>query len=381
MAEAFFPCSVDTKLAAHVQALDIRDTSETQIHTCTWNIDGKAKAALRKEVTTSTLNERYYQDGRTSLNQSDIICVQEMTVKATTDKAAEYLPFARDYGVVQSKEPTGKYNAVYYNKEKFNQVDIRCLKPAYALMEFKSQCCDYIERGKDARIKKAIRGELEEWGDSDDKKNTCQEVLRECRKLCTIQEFKTKISSKYRAPGEVETNCKDPFDLLNRRMAICVLNIKSLPEQHIIAISVHNYSARSGKPAAENYVSLLFDFISKLWYTSFKFIVIIAGDFNLDIRHNESLVRYLCASYRICDYTLRSLRSDSGKMIDFIVVAKPRHNLMLEFTVKEAQAHDLIISREVNEELIRLSRSRQLEHMDSYITNHNPVSAVIELKL
>ena len=191
-----------------------------------------------------------------------------------------------------SKVPTGKYNAVYYNKEKFNQVNIWCLEPAYVLMTFKRQCCDYIEQGKDARIAKAIREELEEWGDSDNEKKMCREVLRECQEIHSIQKFKTKycpVSSPYRSGNQSH----DPFDLLNRRMAICVLKIKSLPEQYIIAISVHNYSARSGKPAPENYASLLFDFISKLQYTCFKFIVIIAGDFNLDIRRNQSLVRYL----------------------------------------------------------------------------------------
>lgn len=367
-------------LAAQVQALHIRDTSEIQIHTCTWNIDGKAKAALRKEVTTSTLNKRYYQDGITSLNQSDIVCVQEMTVNPTTYKATEYLPFARDYGVVQSKEPTGKYNAVYYNKEKFDECDISSLEPAYEVMRFKRRCCDYIEQGKDAKIEKAIRGELEEWGGSDDGKKICREVLCECQEIHDIQEFKTKMLSKYQAPKEVVT--KEPFDLLKHRMAICVLNIKSLPEQYIIAISVHNYSVQSGKPAAENYASLLFDFISKLQYTRLKFIVIIAGDFNLDIRCNQSLVRYLGETHQICDYTMTPLRSTRNlKKIDFIVVVKPTYNAKLDNIVKEPQAHDLVVSEKVDEELrhSRDSRGRRLGHSD--ITNHSPVSAVIELKL
>ena len=330
-------------------------------------------------MTISTFKEQFYQDRRTSLAQSDIICVQEMTVNPSKLKSAEYLPFATEYGVVPNEEPsTGKFNAVYYNKGKFSEVANNCLDQAYKLMACKRECCDYIQQGRDTRIEKAIKGELK-WGDSDaDKKRMCQEVLQECREARTIKEFKTRILPKYRAPGEDET--KDPSDLLNRRMAICVLKIKSLPEQHVVAISVHNYSGRSGGEAPENYASLLFDFLSKLHFTGLTFIVIVTGDFNLDINTKHSLTRYLHSYHIGCNYTLRPLRRGLNK-IDFILATKPIMGARLEITVKEVQAHDLQVSDEVDDELKRSTnlKGQPLSHSD--ITNHNPVSAVIELNL
>jgi hypothetical protein len=191
-------------------------------------------------------------------------------------------------------------------------------------------------------------------------------VLSECREAGTLQGFDMKIS-KFRAPGEMET--KDPSILLKRRMAMCVLKIKSLPEMHnniVVAVSVHNYSRRSGVVAPVNYASLLFDFLSKL---PRDFTVIIAGDFNFDIRRLA-----LPKSYHYPSYILRPLRWGKG-IIDFIVVSKTKPDAKLQVSVVEVQAHDLQIAFEVDYE-IRNDHSKNL-----IITNHSPVSAVIKLEL
>jgi endonuclease/exonuclease/phosphatase family metal-dependent hydrolase len=285
-----------------------KDDSETQITVCTWNINGSARAWLRKIVTTDTFNLQQYQDG-TKLGQSDIICVQEMTTHPERATTQQYLPFARDYGVVWSKEPTGnKYNAVYFNKEKFSQVADGCLTRAYNLMDIKKR---WYER---------------------------------------------------KVPGERKTI--DPSILLKRRMAICVLKIKSLPEKYniIVVVSVHNYRVRSGR---ENYAALLFDFLSKLPH---NFIVIIAGDFNFDITDRcPALTQW----YHIPWYDLRPLRSGLTT-IDFIVVTKSETYAKLQVSVSEVQAHDLLVDDEIDNEIKKDPRK---------ITNHSPVSAVIELKL
>ena len=57
---------------------------------------------------------------------------------------------------------------------------------------------------------------------------------------------------------------------------------------------------------------------------------------------------------------------------------KPTRDAELVITVKEVQAHDLQVSKEVDDEL-KKSKGQPLSHSD--MTNHNPVSAVIELKL
>ena len=346
------------------------DDSETQITICTWNINGSANARLRKKVTTATFNHQY-EDG-TRLGQSDIICVQEMTTKperSTTHPerftTQEYLPFARDgkYCVVQSKEPDGNiYNAVYFNKEKFSRVNDDYLTPAYDLMNIKKRCYDYIERGGDEAKKKATKGELD-YPQNADEWAIFEEVLRECRKAPGGFD---EMILKFRAPRETET--KHPFDLLKRRMAICVLKLKSLPEHNIIvAASVHNYNSRSsGEGSPENYASLLFDFLSKL---PRNVIVIIAGDFNFNIHacEDQSLTQYF-PSYHIPRYKLRPLRQGLPT-IDFIMVTESEADAEIQVSVIEVQAHDLQVTREVDKEIKK----------NCEITNHSPVSAVIEL--
>jgi exonuclease III len=355
-----------------------KDDSETQITVCTWNTNGKANPGLRKRVLTDTFNPQQYQEG-TRLGQSDIICVQEMTTNPEMATTQQYLPFARDYGVVPSEEPGGKiYNAVYFNKDKFSQVADGCLTRAYNLMAIKKRCYDYIQQGGEYTKKLAIKGQLNyPWGQnaSTDERLMFQEVLSECREAGSLQGFNWKIS-KFRAPGELQT--KDPFILLKRRMAMCVLEIKSLQEKqnniiHVVVASVHNYSSRSGVAARESYASLLFDFLSKLPH---NLTVIIAGDFNFDILayRDQYLTQYF-PSYYIPMYELRPLRN--GLRIDFIVVTKSKADAKLQVSVSEVQAHDLLvakeIAKEVDDEITKDPRKK--------IADHNPVSAVIELKL
>ena len=299
----------------------------------------------------------------------------------------QYFPFAGDrYGVASCKEPAGKYNAVYFNKEKFSQVqpptvngnieELKCLKPAFELMNIKKRCYDYIEQGRDDRKVKATKGlqvNIPAWIDNDDKRKIFQEVLSECREAGTLQGFERKIS-KFRLPGERET--KDPSYLLKCRMAMCVLKINCLPDQdksmiRIFAASVHNYSERSGKGSPENYASLLFDFLSKL---PRNLIVIIAGDFNFDIFacRDRSLTQYF-PRYHSPSYDLAPLRKDFNlSTIDFIVVTKSEAAATLQVSVTEMQAHDLKVDREVKDKIGGDHRK---------ITNHSPVSAVVELKL
>jgi exonuclease III len=171
---------------------DSKDDSETQITVCTWNINGTAKAKLRKRVTTATFDQQQYQDG-TTLGQSDIICVQEMTTNPEGATTPQYLPFARDYGVVQSKEPTGNiYNAVYFNQEKFSQVDDECLTQAYDLMDFKKRCYDEIHRTGKIVKKKVVRGQLEVsvCTDNDKKKRSIKKCSVNAQKPVLSKDLK-----------------------------------------------------------------------------------------------------------------------------------------------------------------------------------------------
>ena len=146
--------------------------SETQITVCTWNIMGKARAEPRKMVTTDTFQYPYriyraFPTQSISLAQSDIICVQEMIFNPSGARGTArcYLPFAGHYGVVQSKEPTVNYNAVFYNKEKFSEVLLP--NQAYHLMEIKRKYYDKILHGGVNIIMRANNGCLRELSDSE----------------------------------------------------------------------------------------------------------------------------------------------------------------------------------------------------------------------
>ena len=96
--------------------------------------------------------------------------------------------------------------------------------------------------------------------------------------------------------------------------------------------------------------------------------MVIAGDFNFDISSE------LCKleNYLISDYTLVPPRTDLRK-IDFIMIMDTQ-KVINETCIKETMAHILQIPDAVGEELRRSGK-----HL-SAITNHNPVSAKIELK-
>ena len=353
-----------------LQTATVKDDSETQITVCSWNILGTGKVSDRKKVTTETFEYRFRDDG-TSLGQSDIICVQELMFAPSGQKAESYLPFAAEYGVEESQEPAGsnKHNAaMFYNKDKLQEVSESHLDKAYRLMNFKKECYDHIKMGGDMKINDAIKEKLVAWGDSDEEKMMCKEVLRECKEAGSPRGFAENIQ-RYMAPNETET--KHPKDLLNRRMAVGVLKVKSIRDYYIIAISVHNYSGRSGTKAAANFACLLFDFLAKLQHISLHHTIVVAGDFNLDIVACGELMKYL-GSYNVPTYSLTSLRKTT---IDFIVVSKPPLNSKIDTHVKDIRAHDLQIPNEVEENI-----GAGIENQKK-ITNHSPLSATIEVKV
>ena len=97
---------------------------------------------------------------------------------------------------------------------------------------------------------------------------------------------------------------------------------------------------------------LLFTFLENLKKTGIDYPVIIAGDFNRDIREVKSLEEYL-DDYYVHDYALRPLRAAVEKKedicIDFIVVSKTSSDW--EIKKHFVTAHDLEVSPEIMIEL------------------------------
>lgn len=351
------------KVRSKMDALSVRDRDniETIISVSCWNIMGEASASDRKEVTTATFTHQYpSSSGDISLGQADIICIQEMAFNPSGKTAKDYLPSISNYGHEDCAENgTGnKHNTVFYKKEKFKLENSDPIQRAFHLMQLKREVYDNIERGGDKKKEKAEKGKLtcEDFTkcDSDsDKRKMCNEVLQECKQAGT-RGFRDRIA-RYKAPGENET--RSPEVLLKRRIALCHLGVKSLPGYSIAAISVHNYSGRSGRHAPRNFVNLLFDFLDKL-----EVPVLIAGDFNLTFtpRGNHSLT--------FENYEMESPRSGLTR-IDYIAVNQFSHPLF-DTTIKETKARKLQVPPTV------ASVATEVKN----ITNHNPLSAIVLVK-
>ena len=347
------------------------------ITTSSSNIMGPAPAKDRKKVTTETFNHRFTnkRGTKTSLGQADIICIQEMPVKPDGNTAKEYLPFidshtavytresgrkrAKNEWVKKSTKRQGKYNAVYFKKEKFKQIKkFKQIEHAFRLMKIKRNIYDEIKR---KGIKKqAEQGKLQPWGENDDEIEMCEEVLAECNELG----FKKAISRFMEESPETKSlKTKSPKRLLNKRMAIQCLKLRSNPNYRIVVISVHNYSTGSGKEAPANFAYLFFDFLAKL-----KVPVLIAGDFNLDITKEPSLTKYI-RKYSIEEYEMRPLRKKikrKNQRIDFILLGNGNGD-SFKTSLHETEAHDLQVPSKV--------RKKPEE-----ITNHNPLSATLTVK-
>ena len=148
---------------------------------------------------------------------------------------------------------------------------------------------------------------------SSDEKRMCREVLEECKTkgFITGRNRYLEIKTKKTKPSET----RSPETLLMPRMAICCLEHKDIHKYRLVVISLHNYSKRTGKGVPENFAYLLFDFLSKI-----EAPVLIAGDFNFDIKKVSSLKKFV-SEYSIEEYEINPLRKHLPKntqRIDFI---------------------------------------------------------------
>ena len=353
-----------TGLESEIDDISLSDGVEANITICCWNIMGNTTAEYnnaRKIVTKETFNYQFTNKSegtKTSLGQADIICLQEMPVKPDGDKAKNYLPSIDSYTAVYNKESAGKINAVFFKKEKFKWTKKSGqIEQAFQLMEIKRNIYDEIERIHEK--KQAEQGKLQPWGEGDEKK-MCEEVLDECKSEANFSKGRSRYMWK---PDDLET--QSPMRLLNDRMAIQCLQLKSNPNYSVVVISVHNYSKIKELPA--NFAYLLFDFVGKL-----KVPILIAGDFNLDITKEKSLAKYIC-EYSIEKYEMRPLRKDKKRKdehlarIDFILLGDV-DGASFESSLHETTAHNLQVPPEVKEQ-------------PEKITNHNPLSATLTVKM
>ncbi len=333
------------------EGLSVEDTDESNITVCSWNINGKASAKDRMEVTTKTFQHSF--DG-SSLGQADIIALQEIPVIPGGSTAKKYLPFVDDYKFVTEREPSGIYNAVFYKKEKIETVDNGPVDRAFHLLDLKRKIYEKISRGGDPEKNNVIKGKLEPWGD-DDNKNMCKEVLTEVGGE-NLQYFNNEME-KFKAPDEDVT--KSPQNLLSRRMAYCCLKIAHFPEP-IVVISLHFYS-KIELPIKINHARLFFDFLKKL-----DCPVLIAGDFNFDIKREcQKIPEFNKDNYIYQNYELRPLRA---KRIDFILLKNG--NGVINLNLNQTEAHDLQVPPEM---------PRRLQRKEKELTNHNPLSAIVSI--
>lgn len=255
-----------------------------------WNIMGSSArgfAAYRKAVTTATFEHKFRHHilgTKTSLGEADIICLQEMTFNpASTREGAAvkyYLPFIDEYEVESCQEngDSGKYNAVFFKNFEITETDL--ISRAFRLMKIKCEVYKRISSGGDKKKREADDGDCQPWGTDKDEKDMCKEVLEECKQQGFEDGYKRFIGPQDREPS------RTPEELLKHRMAICCLKHQDIRKYRLVVVSVHNYHRET---AAENYAHLLFDFLAKV-----EAPVLIAGDFNLNIKKEASLKKFLC---------------------------------------------------------------------------------------
>ena len=138
---------------------------------------------------------------------------------------------------------------------------------------------------------------------------------------------------------------------------------------------------RSQTNVTQRLTCLLFTFLENLKKTGINYPVIIAGDFNHDIRYKYS------TDYNVCEYNPKPLRNTiqrKNKVIDFIVISSgkfDKHNYVT--------AHDMKVPSKIDAEFItKASQGRGRTHtklqrlyrLYRTITNHNPLSATLHLK-
>ena len=312
-----------------------------------WNFNGEATAGFRKAVTTETFNEVEVPGASkpAKLNQCDLICVQEATIRCTTPDPLHsttvpskvrktvnsYIPIDPDrYGVKTCRE-AGVDNAIFFNNKRFT-----------------------LDVGK------------------------MDEEFSEAFELTDAH-----VRTEHRLRNERTTK-----ERLEERMAIALLQDR---ECYIIVISIHSFRHRE---PAQNLAHLLFTFLEKLKKTGIDYPVIIAGDFNCDIRNADLLEEYL-ENYHVSEYELRPLRATlriEERCIDFIVTSK-------EFEIPVVTAHDLIVPPTTEAELQQAATPRGEVRSDAAataaqhvtdeqrraeqlrlhrnITNHSPLSTTL----
>ena len=334
---------------------------------CCWNIKGDAKVKYRKPVTTKTFNDVDVPGAPkpTKLCQCDIICLQETTRCTTKD-------------LLQSPNVPNKARKT---------------------------------------LKSHIPIDLDKYGVIASREASVDNVIFYNKKRFTLMD--KKIDKKFKKAFEkIKIDRKWDFkwttEILLERIAIAFLQHHDC---YLIVISIHNFSKKKG--AQQVLAFTLFTFLEMLKVTGTDYPVIIAGDFNCDIKKVKLLDEYLI-DYYVDEYALRPLRTTvqkKHKRIDFIVVSdessdwdieEPKvtaHDLKVPLTEAELEACQKKRSRSIppsgkttspsGKTSSRKSRSSSMsparssrkgtpstkEALHRTIINHSPLSTTLHLKI
>lgn len=375
-------------------AASIRDPVEAEISILSWNTKGDANKDSRVKVTNATFQSVPMY---TSL---DLICFQELTFNPSPDvddgcsirrnrnRASEYfteLDMSK-YGVGKIKEDVGNlYESVIFKKETFSEYRVECVvSEAFCLMKLKKKFYDKISKNDDT-VKLYVTGKRsvddvqrilhQEENLSDD---LCRDILSECKEIGNVRSFKEKLLPRYKAQSDgPSAKLRSPEDILKRRAAMVLLKLKSR-EFYFLVISVHVPRKRTkGAPAEEGqdpvalrYAYLFFDFLEKLELVDLprNMCVLIAGDFNIDIKVEPGLRKFL-DKYECPSYPLDELRpKKKPSMIDFILCRKFGAGVSLIPHLTEVRALPLCCP-----DALTIAERRK-------VTNHNPLCAKVQIR-
>ncbi len=306
---------------------------ETEFTVACWNIDGAGPAGPRKAVTHAITRQHL---------QHDIVCLQEVPVTSGKGTFTEYLKYEdrNTYGAVECKEygRSSKYNMVLYKKEKLKILwEKPCLNKGFALMEVIQKVYSIL-RGRRGQTYKCTSSTCSECGVGSPDNCILKELKagRATPQFCGIaitaiddSQLKKCISqakSEFERAGAAETEGRyippkslesvTPKVALQRRVAMTLLKpVGTHTYSRILVISIHSYKR---KPHNERLNYLLFEFLEMLAVSGQHYPVLVAGDFNQDIREAPSL-RPFAQHYISPRYDLTPLRRGL-RHIDFILL-------------------------------------------------------------
>lgn len=385
-----------------------------------WNIDGndsKVTATLRKPVTLATFKDVVGDD-----RSMDVICLQELKFKGKNTYTRYFEIPLDEYGYEFTEESRGHYDSILFKEDKFEQLELKdcsTFKEAFQLMDLKKKFYEEISKKFYQKIPKNEAAEMS-VSEKDyilkkmkfDKKSTttqkslCDEIQSECNSVKDFASIKSEILPRYQTikkkkvekkkveKGKVDKVDESLEDFVKRRAAMVLVKLKS-QKLDILVISVHSpkqapkdeeESVGSRESVATRFAYLLFDFLDKFGLIANEngsnMCVVIAGDFNTDIKKTKCYEQFVQNKYDCPEYALQEVRK-SCKNDGASVLQKIDFMLFRNFSPDHtADLKDVASPPTITPDSVRqkLRQDKTPIEQERSVSNHPPLTGTVQVE-